>query len=66
MVDGRLGKEAILQVTRGDGSVFFLERAYLLGPAGLFRVDALVPQFDWQSGDDQKVEAVLRSVQLTG
>ena len=65
MVDGRLGKEVILQVTRADASVFFLERVYLLGPSGLFRVDALVPQFDWQSGDDQKVESVIRTIQLT-
>ena len=65
MVDGRIGKEVVLQVTRADGTVFFFERVYLFGPSGLFRVDALVPQFDWQSGDDQKVEAVIRSVQLT-
>ena len=65
-VDGRAGKEAVLKVTRGDGTVYFLERAYLTAANGLFRVDALVPQADWSAGDNRVVEAVIQSVRLSG
>jgi hypothetical protein len=65
-VDGRAGKEAVLMVTLVDGSVYYLERAYLAAPGGLFRVDALVPKADWESGDDRLVEAVIQSLRLTG
>ena len=65
-VDGRTGKEAILKVTRADGGVAYLERAYLTAPNGLFKIDALVPQADWDAGDGRKVEAVIQSVRLTG
>jgi len=62
-VGGRSGKEAVLKVTRADAS-YYLERAYLVGPNGLFEVNALVPQSDWESGDDRKVEAIIQSVRL--
>ena len=65
-VDGRPGKEALLKVTRSDGSVLYLERAYLAGPQGLFKVDALVPQSDWNAGDGRLVEAIIQSIRLTG
>jgi hypothetical protein len=65
-VDGRTGKEAVLTVTEADGSVYYLERAYLAAPQGLFRIDALVPKADWESGDAGLVEAVIQSVRLSG
>ena len=66
-VDGKPGKEAVLKVTRSDGAVAYLERAYLAAPGGgLFKIDALVPQSDWDAGDGRKVEAVIQSVRLTG
>jgi hypothetical protein len=65
-VDGKAGKEAVLKVTRADGAVFYFERAYLVAPSGLLKVDALVPQSDWDSGDGRKVEAVIQSVRVTG
>ena len=65
-VDGRPGKEALLKITRSDGSVLYLERAYLASPPGLFKVDALVPQSDWNAGDGRLVEAIIQSVRLTG
>ena len=65
-VDGKSGKEAVLKVTRTDGSVLYLERAYLVAPSGLFKIDALVPQSDWDAGDGRKVEAVIQSVRLSG
>jgi hypothetical protein len=65
-VDGKAGKEAVLKVTRADGTILYLERAYLLGPGGLFKIDALVPASDWDSGDGRKVEAVIQSVRLSG
>jgi hypothetical protein len=65
-VDGRTGKSAVFKVTLSDGSVYFFERAYLVSPAGLFRVDAMVPQADWVSGDRVLVDAVIQSVRLTG
>jgi hypothetical protein len=65
-VDGKAGKEVVLRVTRTDNSVLYLERAYLLGPGGLFKIDALVPQSDWDAGDGRKVEAVIQSVRLSG
>jgi hypothetical protein len=65
-VDGKAGKEAVLRVTRSDGVVFYLERVYLAGPGGLFKIDALVPQSDWDAGDGRKVEAVVQSVRLSG
>ena len=64
-VDGKAGKEAVFKVTRTDNSVFYLERAYLAGPGGLFKIDALVPQSDWDAGDGRKVEAVIQSVRLS-
>lgn len=64
-VDGKAGKEAVLKVTRTDGAVLYLERAYLAVPGGLFKVDALVPQSDWEAGDGRKVEAVVQSVRLS-
>ena len=65
-VDGKTGKEAVLKMTRSDGGVFYLERAYLTGPSGLFKIDALVPQSDWDAGDGRKVESVIDSVRLSG
>ena len=65
-VDGKAGKEVVLRVTRADNSVLYLERAYVLGPGGLFKIDALVPQSDWDAGDGKKVEAVIQSVRLSG
>ena len=65
-VDGKPGKTAVLKVTRADGAVVYLERAYLTAPGGLFKVDALVPQSDWDAGDGRKVEAVIQSVRLSG
>jgi hypothetical protein len=65
-VDGKPGKEAVLKLTRSDGAVVYLERAYLTAPSSLFKVDALVPQSDWDAGDGRKVEAVIQSVRLTG
>ena len=65
-VDGRTGKEALLKVTRSDGTVLYLERAYLAAPQGLFKIDALVPQSDWNAGDGRLVEAIIQSVRLTG
>ena len=65
-VDGKAGKEAVFKVTRTDGTVFYLERAYLAAPGGLFKIDALVPQSDWDAGDGRKVEAVIQSVRLSG
>jgi hypothetical protein len=66
LVDGRAGKETVFKVTRADGAVLYLERAYLTAPGGLFKVDALVPQSDWDAGDGRKVEAVVQSVRLSG
>lgn len=66
LVDGRTGKEAVLQVTRPDGSMYDFEEVYLKGPNGLFRVDALVPAAGWNAGDGDKVEAIVQSVRLTG
>ncbi|TMD54413.1 MAG: zinc ribbon domain-containing protein [Chloroflexi bacterium] len=63
-VGGRSGKEAVLKVVRGDGGSYYLERAYLVGPSGLFEVNALVPQSDWEAGDDHKVEAIIQSLRL--
>jgi hypothetical protein len=63
-VGGRGGKEAVLKVARSDGSVYYLERAYLLAPGGLFEVNALVPLSDWEAGDDRRVEAIIQSVRL--
>ena len=65
-VDGKAGKEVIFKVTRADGTILYLERAYLLGPGGLFKIDALVPASDWDAGDGRKVEAVIQSVRLSG
>ena len=65
-VDGKAGKEAVLKVTRADGAVVYLQRAYLTAPSGLFKIDALVPQSDWDAGDGRKVEAVIQSVRLSG
>jgi hypothetical protein len=64
-VGGRSGKQAVLKVTRSDGTAYYLERAYIIGPAGsLFEVNALVPVSDWDSGDDRKVDAIIQSVRL--
>lgn len=65
-VNGRSGKQAVLKVTAADGSVYYFERTYVSGPTGLFRVDALVPAADWDSGDSRLVAAIIQSVQLTG
>jgi hypothetical protein len=65
-VDGKAGKEVVLKVTRADGAVVYLQRAYLTAPSGLFKIDALVPQSDWDAGDGRKVEAVIQSVRLSG
>jgi hypothetical protein len=65
-VDGRTGKEAVFKVTEADGAVYDFERAYLASPTGLFRIDALVPQADWESGDSRLVEAVIHPVRLSG
>ena len=65
-VDGKTGKEAIFKVTRADGGVLYFERAYLPMSSGLFKIDALVPQPDWDAGDNRKVEAVIQSVRLGG
>lgn len=65
-VDGRTGKAAVFKVTLPDGSVYAFERAYLASPTGLFKVDALVPQADWDSGDRVLVQAIIQSVRLTG
>ena len=65
-VDGRPGKEAVFKVTEADGSQYYFERAYISGPSRLFRVDALVPANDWDSGDNRLVEAIIQSVQLSG
>jgi hypothetical protein len=65
-VEGRAGKETVLKVTRSDGAVLYLERVYLAGPGALFKIDALVPQSDWEAGDGRKVEAVVQSVRLSG
>ena len=60
-VNGRPGAEAVLRVTR-DGQVYEFERAWISTPSGLFRVDALVPDAQWAAGDDQRVEALIRSI----
>jgi hypothetical protein len=65
-VDGRAGKEVVLKVTRSDGSIYYLERAYLAATSGLFKIDALVPASDWDAGDGARVEAVIQSVRLSG
>jgi hypothetical protein len=65
-VNGRQGKEAVLTVTLSDGTVYAFERAYILAPQGLFKVDALVPRADWDSGDSRLVEAIIQSVRLSG
>jgi len=52
-------------VTRSDGALLYLERAYLAVSGGLFKVDALVPASDWDAGDGRKVEAVIQSVRLS-
>lgn len=65
-VDSKAGKEAVLKVTRSDNSVLYLERAYLVAPTGLFKVDALVPQSDWDAGDGRRVEAVIQSIRISG
>jgi hypothetical protein len=65
VVDGRAGKETVLKVTRSDGALLYLERAYLAVSGGLFKVDALVPASDWDAGDGRKVEAVIQSVRLS-
>lgn len=64
-VNSRTGKEVVLKLTRADGSISYLERAYLTGPSGLFQVDALVPAADWEAGDDRRVETVIQSIRLT-
>lgn len=61
-VGGRPAAEAVLRVTRQDGSAWYFERAYLAGSKGLVRVDALVPAADWSAGDEQRVEAAIRSI----
>jgi hypothetical protein len=60
-VDGRPGAAAVLRVTR-DGQAFDFERAWIATPSGLFRVDALVPDGDWSTGDHQRVDQVIRSL----
>jgi hypothetical protein len=65
-VDGRAGKEAVLTVTASDGTAYAFERAYIAGPQGLFKVDALVPRSDWDSGDSRLVEAIIQSIRLSG
>jgi hypothetical protein len=65
-VDSKVGKEAVFKITRSDGAVFYFERAYLAAPGGLFKIDALVLQSDWDAGDGRKVEAVVQSVRLGG
>src|SRR5258708_8705054 len=65
VVDGKAGKETVLKVTRSDGAVLYLERAYLAVPGALFKVDALVPQSDWDAGDGRKVEAGRPAVRLS-
>ncbi len=66
LANGRAGREAVFKVTRLDGTTLIFERAYISGRDSLFRVDALVPQSDWDAGDDRRVEAVIQSVKLTG
>jgi hypothetical protein len=66
LANGRTGREAVFRVTRTDGVTLVFERAYISGRDGLFRVDALVPQADWEGGDDRRVEAIIQSVRLTG
>ena len=65
-IDSRPAKQAVLRLARADGSVFYFERAYVLGPSGLFKIDAIVPAADWEAGDAGRVGAVVQSVRLTG
>ncbi len=60
-IQGRPAAEAVLKVVRG-GATFVYERAYILSPAGLFRVDAMAPGPAWDGGDSLRVEAVVRSL----
>lgn len=64
-VNGRPGAEVVIKVTR-DGSVFFLERAYIGagGSTPLVKAEAMVPAADWEAGDDRRVEATIMSVKM--
>jgi hypothetical protein len=65
-VQGQAGKEAVFKVTEKDGTVFYLERAYVATSSGLYKIDALVPATDWQSGDSRLIEAIIESVRVSG
>jgi hypothetical protein len=67
-IDGHPSAEVVFKLTRADGSVWFLERAYIsnpAGPASLFRVEALASQADWTAGDQEKIDSVITSIRLT-
>ncbi len=66
-VNGRPAAAVVLRVTR-DGSVYYLERAFVFAPqtgaSAMFRAEALVPQADWDGGDSARVEAIIQSLKF--
>lgn len=64
-INGRPAAKIVLKVTR-DGAVYYLERAVVYAPAtgvpAALRVEAAVAERDWDAGDADRVEAVLRSL----
>ncbi len=68
-VNGRPAAEVILKLTRDTG-VFYVERVYIssttVGQPPLFKVEAVVPAPDWDKGDQQRVEDMVRSIKFTG
>ena len=67
-VNGRPAAEVILKLTR-DSGIFYLERVYIssatVGQPPLFKVEAMVPGPEWDKGDQQRVEDLVRSIKLT-
>ncbi len=61
-VGGRRAAEAILKVTRADGSIWYFERMYISAGGGPVRADVVGPSADWSAGDDQRAEAAVRSL----
>lgn len=67
-VNGRQAAEVVLRLTRDTG-VFYLERVYISSPTAgqppLFKVEAVVPGPDWDKGDQQRVDDMVRSIRFT-
>jgi hypothetical protein len=64
-VGGKPGAEVLLAVTSGERTTYY-ERVYIAsGSRPLFRVEAVAPAASWDTGDADRVEAVVHSIAFT-